>query len=326
MARSFSTENVKSLIQQYQQLQDDLHSILQVTQKENKTSVEKATATVIGSKVLSGSIADDLRRGQCKAPKTFDTQALMSALYKYIHSAPVVDLCLSLFNEHGRQVQSSLQDLQQVASPLRRFFAGSKAKASAEKSYDYLSSLASGVWGNTILQSVEAIRQISSVSPASAFADYETSPDAYYQALIECAPNAARTDKPLSQMIPIIARHEALLDQYRAASSRLSQRLITDQNTIRQSAEKALAARVMEQLREFEVESLSQRRSGIRVKALRDAGYNTIEDIYCATASNLASVYGISEDAAKVIKSEARKMAEDIQKTVKLKISSDCEC
>ena len=323
MARSYSTEDVKSLILQYQRLQDDLHSILEGTPKENISAVEKAATVVIDSKILSNSIADDLRRGQSKAPKTFDTQALMSALYKYIHSTPVVDLCLALFNEHGRQVQASLQDLQQVASPFRRFFAGSKAKASAEKSYGYLSSLASGVWGNTIRQSVEAIRQISSVSPASAFADYETRPDAYYQALIECASNAARTDKPLSQMIPIIARHEALLDQYRAASSRLSQRLITDQNTIRQSAEKALAARVMEQLREFEIESLSQRRSGIRVKALRDAGYNTIEDIYCATASNLASVYGISEDAAKVIKSEARKMAEDIQKTVKLKISSD---
>ena len=129
MARSFSTENVKSLILQYQQMRGDLHGILQNAQKENKSAVERAAATVIDSKVLSGSIADDLRRGQSKAPKTFDTQALMSALYKYIHSAPVVNLCLALSNEYGRQVQASLQALQQVASPFRRFFAGSKKKS-----------------------------------------------------------------------------------------------------------------------------------------------------------------------------------------------------
>ena len=86
MARSYSTEDVKSIILQYQQLQGDLHSILEDTPKENMSVVEKAATMVIDSKVLSGSIADDLRRGQSKAPKTFDTQALMSALYKYIHT------------------------------------------------------------------------------------------------------------------------------------------------------------------------------------------------------------------------------------------------
>lgn len=122
MARSYSTEGVKSLILHYKQLQVDLHGILESAQKENKSAVEKAATTVIDSKVLSGTISDDLRRGQSKAPKTFDTQALMSALYRCIHSAPIVDLCLALSNEHGRQVQAALQALQQIASPFRRFF------------------------------------------------------------------------------------------------------------------------------------------------------------------------------------------------------------
>ena len=82
MARSYSTENVKSLILQYQKLQADLHGILEATQKENKAAVEKAAGTILASKVLAGSIVDDLRRGQSKAPKTFDTHELMSTLYK----------------------------------------------------------------------------------------------------------------------------------------------------------------------------------------------------------------------------------------------------
>ena len=323
MARPYSTEDVKTLILQYQRLQADLRGIMNQTQTTNQTTVEKAASTVLKSKVLADSIVDDLRRGQSKAPKTFDTQALMAALYKYIQCAPIVDRCRSLSNEYTRQVDDSLHALQTVTSPLRRLFSGSKAKAAADAAYETLSSLAVDTFGNTISQSTAEIKRINSVSSAIAFSDYESDPATYYNALRDCATGLANADRPLKQMIPIIARHETLLGQYRDAKARAEQKLISDAQSIQQCAEKALAARVMEQLRGFEVESLSQRRSGIRVKALRDAGYNTIEDVFCATVSNLASVHGISEDAANIIKTESRKMAQDVQKTVKLKISSD---
>ena len=100
MARSYSTEDAKKLSLQYQQLRADLRGIVNQTQKSNQSDVEKAATTVLNSKVLADSIVDDLRRGQSKAPKTFDTEALMAALYKYIQCAPVVDHCRSLSNEY----------------------------------------------------------------------------------------------------------------------------------------------------------------------------------------------------------------------------------
>lgn len=323
MARSYSTGDAKKLILQYQQLRADLRGIVNQTQKSNQSDIEKAAASVLNSKVLADSIVDDLRRGQSKAPKTFDTQALMTALYKSIQCAPVINRCRSLSNEYTRQVDDSLHALQTVTSPLRRLFSGSKARATADAAYETLSALAVGVFGDTINQSSAEIKRINSLSSATAFSDYESNPAMYYKALRDCATGLVSADRPLKQMLSILARHATLLGQYRDASARAEQKLISDQQSIRQHAEKALAARVMEQLRRFEIESLSQRRSGIRVKALRDAGYNTIEDVFCATVSNLASVHGISEDAANIIKAEARKMAQDVQKTVKLKISSD---
>ena len=323
MARSYSTEDAKKLILQYHQLRADLRGIVNHTQKGNKSDVEKAATTVLNSKILANSIVDDLRRGQCKAPKTFDTQALMTALYQFIQCAPVVDRCRTLSTEYTNQVDDSLHALQTVTSPLRRLFAGSKAKAAADTAYETLSVLAAGVYGGTINQSSAEIKRINESTSANAFSAYESDPATYFKALRDCAPDLTNADRPLKQMIPIVARHETLLGQYRNASVRAKQNLDSDQRSIQESAEKALVARVMEQLRGFDVESLNQRRSGIRVKALKDAGYNTIEDVFCATVSNLASVYGISEDAATIIKTEARKMAQDVQKTVKLKISSD---
>ena len=280
MARPYSTEDAKKLILQYQQLRADLRGIVNQTQKANQSDVEKAASTVLNSKVLADSIVDDLRRGQSKAPKTFDTQALMAALYKFIQCAPVVDRCRSLSNEYTRQVDDSLHALQTVTSPLRRLFAGSKAKAAADAAYETLYSLAVGVFGDTIHQSSTEIKRNNSVSSATAFSDYESDPATYYKAFRDCASGLVNADRPLKQMIPIIARHETLLGQYRDASARVEQKLVSDQQSIRQCAEKALAPRVMEQLRGFEVESLSQRRGGIRVKALKDAGYNTIEDVF----------------------------------------------
>ncbi|MGL6217073.1 MAG: hypothetical protein ACRC36_03500, partial [Lacrimispora sphenoides] len=45
-------------------------------------------------------------------------------------------------------------------------------------------------------------------------------------------------------------------------------------------------------------EELNREKNGFRIKSLRDNGFNTIKDISSATVDNIASVHGISVDAA----------------------------
>ena len=81
--------------------------------------------------------------------------------------------------------------------------------------------------------------------------------------------------------------------------------------------------RTLQEMRSQDIDVLSQKRSGIRIKALRDHGYRNMADIYAASQYQLASVYGISADAARTIKAATNEVAQDMARTVKLKISSD---
>ena len=93
------------------------------------------------------------------------------------------------------------------------------------------------------------------------------------------------------------------------------------------AADQAINPLIMErtlmEMRNQDIEALTQRRTGIRIKALRDHGYRNMADLYAASQYQLASVYGISADAAKVIKAATNEIAQEVAKTIKLKISSD---
>ena len=81
--------------------------------------------------------------------------------------------------------------------------------------------------------------------------------------------------------------------------------------------------RTLQELRNQDLDVLSMKRSGIRIKALRDHGYRNIAEVFAASQYQLASVYGISEDSAWQIKAAAKEIAEEVAKTIKLKINSD---
>ena len=79
----------------------------------------------------------------------------------------------------------------------------------------------------------------------------------------------------------------------------------------------------MKLLKSVPVDELGREKTGIRFKALKDAGYETVADIFCATRYNLASVYGISEDTAYAIKRYAQQYAEQAKPGAKIRLSVD---
>ena len=76
-------------------------------------------------------------------------------------------------------------------------------------------------------------------------------------------------------------------------------------------------------LADIPVEEINRDKKGIRVKALRDRGYNTVADVNAAAAFSLVSVNGISKEGAAEIKKIAAQMADEAKKDVKLRLSVD---
>ncbi len=84
-----------------------------------------------------------------------------------------------------------------------------------------------------------------------------------------------------------------------------------------------IAQEVINILKEIPVEELNRDKSGLRIKNLRDAGYNTVADVATANVYALASVYGISSDAAYTIKRIADSYTSKARKDIKIRLSVD---
>lgn len=92
---------------------------------------------------------------------------------------------------------------------------------------------------------------------------------------------------------------------------------------IKAAADALIAKEVLAVLRDAPVEELNRSGRGFRVKALRAHGYNTIADLAAANVHSIASVYGISEDAAVSIRRIVDDMAAKAHPGIKLRLSTD---
>lgn len=92
---------------------------------------------------------------------------------------------------------------------------------------------------------------------------------------------------------------------------------------IKKAADALIAQEVFNILKDIPVEELNRDRGGLRIKNLRDAGYNNIADVSTANVYSLASINGISEDAARTIKTIANDFTNKARKDTKIRLSVD---
>lgn len=117
----------------------------------------------------------------------------------------------------------------------------------------------------------------------------------------------------------LINEHKELLSELFSASDNLD----FYKKQITEAANKLIADEVLKVLRDIPVDELSREKSGIRIKALMDANFNTIADLYVASVYSIASVRGISEDTAYTIKRIVNDYVSTARNGVKLKLSTD---
>lgn len=92
---------------------------------------------------------------------------------------------------------------------------------------------------------------------------------------------------------------------------------------VKHTSDALVAQKVLKVLADIPIEEVNRDKKGIRVKALRDYGYKTMADISAASVSSIASVYGISEDAAYTIKRIVNDIVSKARQGVKISLSTD---
>ena len=71
------------------------------------------------------------------------------------------------------------------------------------------------------------------------------------------------------------------------------------------------------------IEEVLQEMKGVRIKPLREKGYNTLYDLSCATINQIASVKGISRDSAEEINNIVQRQIQSIRQELKIHLNMD---
>ena len=139
--------------------------------------------------------------------------------------------------------------------------------------------------------------------------------------------------KALSYNASLLTEEAVPLSGYQEAHASLlaSKELLTELRTLVSTLPTSDEARdalqdfyedeVMRALREIPVESLSHRKSGIRVNALKDSGYTNMRQIYRLDYHGLLAINGIGPKNAENIFAEASHMAREVRTKIAAKPS-----
>lgn len=122
-----------------------------------------------------------------------------------------------------------------------------------------------------------------------------------------------------SEVKALLRKHQELYARFGQLDA-LAQRSKAE---IQAAASKITAESTAKLLETVDVDELSRRKKGIRVKSLHDAGFNTIADILRANPMQISSINGISPEGAKEIKSIAVSIANTAQRSAKIRLSAD---
>jgi len=117
----------------------------------------------------------------------------------------------------------------------------------------------------------------------------------------------------------LIKAHQVLLADLTAASNLRNE---LRQNIV-QASKTMVTQEALSVLREIPIEEINRDKRGFRIKALKEHGYHTIADISTASVYSIASIYGISEDAAYAIKGAVRDIVARTNQSSKIRLSED---
>ena len=117
----------------------------------------------------------------------------------------------------------------------------------------------------------------------------------------------------------IIAAHQQLLSELAASESSLGN-LRAD---VAKTSDALVAQEVLKILKGIPIDEVNRGKRGFRIKALHDHGYHTIADISTASEYTIASIHGISDDAAYSIKRVVDEIVSTTRQGVKIRLSED---
>ena len=318
MAQSFSVNDAKSVLARHKDILTRLDTIGEKYQKWE--SFAMFSARKLAKRGAFSKLAEEELRD--KREHYADDQefyGLLQEIYISLQLSSLKKQVEALEKNPLRYIRQSMEKLKPALGRFSRLFMVPQRKEAAEKAYEYLQGLLIGDFPVQVKEILSQLEAAEDPDQEEVLKCFNRNRQFFYSELKRIAPDVrwdVFSERTLGSVTTSLKRIIASLDQCEQ-STRDSKGMI-EKNIF------ALAARQsMRAIQEVPVEELRSAKDGLRVKALRDAGFENLADIHSASVHQLSSVYGISEDTAHTIKRYAKEMVANIQRTTKIKLSAD---
>jgi len=317
MARDFSIKEARRLIDRHKTLLSDLEYITSKSDKMN-VDIRRLATDLITQEILKRLIVNDCNNPKNTLERNSSVEQLIYNVYKYQKAYPTIEIAKTFQNYAALNVQQNIAQLKPGLAGLSWFFGGKRAKENAELAYKELTDILGSSYGQTIPHLVTDMDSISNITVDMAWETFVSEPYLFTDTFENSFSDVFNSKKnsPFDSLFKQLVAIEQKIEKSQTATD-------IEKDYIKAAAEKMMAFNALQILKSVPVEEVNREKSGFRVKALKDAGFNSMADIYASSTFQLASLHGISENAALSMKRIASKLLEEAREDTKIKLNAD---
>ena len=317
MARDFTSNDAKQIIIQLNALQNMQREIVNLPE-QYRQDAQSQTRQMIGYRAFDNFVRDELNRGTDTPENLRGAERIVNDISMWMKLSPIAQQISTTAQKNDNMINSMRKSLSAGSSGLRWMFSSSKTKEETVQAYRAAEGFLRSIEAKNISALYAQTTQIKNLPANAAWQEFQNNRAAFGEAFAHMAPELMQGNL-VHELSTAIEGHRSLLQPFLSAEQAIEQ----SKENIRNAANRVAARDIMSILKGVPVEELNRGKGGIRVKTLRDCGYETLADIYAAAPLKLEAVKGISAEGAREIKTKLNEYLYESANTVKIKLSAD---
>lgn len=318
MGKSFKSKEAKEMIQAFES------TITEIKKSKNICNDYYGNILTDTKYLATSGFFNDLIKKNVNGKeidyKDKQINLLIQHVYQYIISKKYLDTCNFLLNSNESQIYNDINNLSGVTNLLTWWIASKGTKLKAENSYSDLERRKNSGFLHQSQETIDAVANIKNTSFEEAFATFKEDRDSFLKEINSIDNNILKEYKGLVNVFLVLKNR---YDKIQNSIKTIKENEEKDKDEIKKAIDYVLAEELVNALREISIEELGREKSGVKIKCLKDAGYNDLAKVFGASIEEISSIYGISRDAAYTIKSICDSYAKEIKKSQKVKFSTD---
>lgn len=316
MARKYTSKDTKKLIDQHKDNIKRLEAASLLSSKYGNR-IQNHVNDLLSNGIFRDTVMAELKGNESNEMRMGE---LIRQLFLFKRATQQANTCKYILQDNQERIQTIIKEASAGSNAISWLFSSSKKKQNSEEAYDRLENEIEGSYYWSSSQEVLLhISENDNISIEAGLKDFSSCKDEYQSILKRNLPNNYRLSEPVQDLTELTRKFDIIASNLAKETTKTE----SIKEEIKTAAERMVMTAVLDILKTVPVEEINRDKKGFRVKALRDAGYTSMADLYAASAYQLSTIYGISEDASYLIKNIAKNFAIEAKRNAKIKLSTD---